>query len=179
MTLAPQKTRTSRWTGFVFLGLLSAGCAPRYQVVDSPVAPLGRFGGVVLGRFSTRGFLISLKGTSRYAPYLPVTEKANYEVYEAVQSRLGEVPFTPGAPRLVLSATLVDFMTGSGVARALQAFDLVPEGAGDGRIVYHIVLSAAGRRVASYNVHQLIRGGAEGAYQAEGANIVRFLMDHP
>lgn len=166
-----------RWLGGLALaGLLAAGCAP-YNVIDAPTAPLSSFGSVSMGRFTTDEFLNSLKGSPRYEKYLPVTAEANRAVYMGIRTRLQNLPFTGSGPRLVLSANLENFSTGAGAARALSFIGIVPEGAGDGIIEYHVTLSSAGRLIASYDVRRKITGGSEGAYEAEAADIVRFLKD--
>ena len=163
---------------WIVLGVLAAGCTPRYETIDRPVVPLAGFGSVVMGRFSTAQFLDSLRGTARYAKYLPVTEDANRAVWFAVRDRLHGVPVTPGGPRLVVSADLVYFATGSGAARALAWVGLLPQETGDGLIEYRVHLDSQGVRVATYEVRCRITGGSAGAYQAVGEDIVRFLTDH-
>jgi len=167
-----------KWLGgLAMAAVLAAGCG-HYEVIDRPTVPLARFGSISMGRFTTDEFLASLRGSERYEKYLPVTAEANRAVYMAIRDRLERVPVTAGGPRLVLSANLTDFATGSGAARAMAFVGLVPGGAGEGVIDYHITLSSEGQLVASYNVRRKITGGASGAYEAEGADIVSFLLDN-
>ncbi|MGH7441051.1 MAG: hypothetical protein ACREKE_00100 [bacterium] len=175
---------SKRWScalyfaGLALLGLLATACAPRYQAVDSPSTPLSQFGHISLGHFTTSDFLDSIKGTPRYEKYLLPTADANSAVYEAVKSRLNKVRLTQGGPRLLLSADMENFSTGSGATRALAMFGLVPSGVGQGIVEYQVDLTSKGQRVATYTVRRPIKGGAKGAYDALGSDIVQFLVDH-
>jgi len=87
------------------------------------------------------------------------------------------VPSGHGAA-LVLSGNMQTFSTGSGAARGLAAFGLVPQGVGNGVIEYYFTLSSGGKRIASYTCKREITGGASGAYAALAKAAVSFIADN-
>ncbi len=159
---------------------LLAGCAGAPRAPQPPALSLGGFGRVVVDPFSDQGFLNSLKGTPRYAPYVPAANHADAAVRWSAQSRLVGFQGSPGGPALFLDATLVRFATGSGATRALAWFNLVPQGVGDGVIAYRVTLHTAdGHLVAAYTVRRAIDLGAEEAYRRTGYDIAAFVLNHP
>jgi hypothetical protein len=153
----------NRWLGgLALIGALAAGCARQYEVAEEPSVPLSRFGSVSLGDFSTGEFLSGVKARPRYGHTQMVVSEANRAVYRAVLARLKELRGAGGGPPLLLTANLDDFEMDRG----------------QGLIQYHVNLSSAGQPVASYDVRRRIMGGTKGAYEAEGDDIARFLIDH-
>lgn len=153
----------NRWlTGLALLGGLAAGCARQVVAPEDPAVPLSRFDGVSVGDFSTGAYLAGVKGTPRYAHTLAITAGANQTVRSAVLARLRELKGDDSGPPLLLTAELDDFD-----ARGGQGF-----------MQYHVTLSSAGQPVASYTVRREIMGGVKGAYEAEGDDIARYVVDH-
>jgi hypothetical protein len=152
-----------RWlTGLALLGGLATGCAPQIVADEDPSVPLARFDGVSVGDFSTGAYLAGVRGMPRYAHIVAVTLGANQTVRSAVLARLRGLKGDDNGPPLLLTAELDDFD-----ARG-----------GHGFMEYHVTLSSVGQSVASYTVRREIMGGVKGAYEAEGDDIARYVMDH-
>ena len=153
----------NRWLGgLALIAGLAAGCARQTVAAEDPSVPLSRFDGVSVGDFSTDAYLASIKGTPRYAPMLAVTSGANQTVRSAVLARLRGMRGDDNGPPLLLTAQLDDFD-----ARGGQGF-----------MEYRVTLSTTGLPVASYTVRREIMGGVKGAYEAEGDDIARYVIDH-
>ena len=170
--------------GLALLALLVAGCVAKvYTIIDEPRSPLKRFGGVTVGSFSTKDFLDSIENTERREKYKPVTAEANDSVADEVEDLVKGWVGTPGGPKLILTAVLDDYATGSGAMRAMSHFGMFGgnHGAsnqlGAGVIEYTVTLKSGTTLVATYQVRVRITGRAAGAYKLTGRNIARFLED--
>jgi hypothetical protein len=157
---------------------LGAVSCKRYNVVERPTAPMGHFSRITIGKFSYTEYMEQLKGTERYAKYLPVAAAANDSVRKGVIADLSGWQGAAKGPVLEMTAVMDDFATGSGATRALAVFGLVPSGMGQGKIAYGVTLRSNNTVVASYDVTIPITGGSKGAYEAMSNAIASFIDDN-